>query len=185
MQILFRTGNSIELAHLPPPNEVHIWTLTLDSPDLVGKFAARLTPDETARASRFHFPNLREKFILSREAGCEPSWANISDYRRAMFQSPTNPAASLIWSSNNSTSICRIPRTRIDRGGVNRVGIYIEYRSDRPNAEAIFGRFFSRREQLAFLSVPPENRTGAFYRAWTRKEAILKAIGSGVQARRL
>ena len=68
---------------------------------------------------------------------------------------------------------------------LNRVGIDIEYRSDRPNAEAIFGRFFSRREQLAFLSVPPENRTGAFYRAWTRKEAILKAIGSGVQGSKI
>lgn len=39
---------------------------------------------------------------------------------------------------------------------------------------------FSAREQQALLQLAPEEQLSAFYRIWTRKEALLKAEGSGL-----
>lgn len=36
------------------------------------------------------------------------------------------------------------------------------------------------RERDAILALPPADRTAAFYRCWTRKEAVLKALGRGL-----
>jgi 4'-phosphopantetheinyl transferase len=41
-------------------------------------------------------------------------------------------------------------------------------------------RFFSLRENAILRELPPAQRMIAFYHAWTRKEAILKAYGEGI-----
>ena len=46
--------------------------------------------------------------------------------------------------------------------------------------ENIAKRFFAPEEQSYLLGLSPEERVHAFYRAWTRKEAYLKAIGTGL-----
>lgn len=43
-------------------------------------------------------------------------------------------------------------------------------------------RFFTDRDNELFRTIAPPERMPAFFRAWTRKEAVLKAIGRGVQA---
>jgi 4'-phosphopantetheinyl transferase len=48
------------------------------------------------------------------------------------------------------------------------------------NMDAIAARFFASAEHAAYVAQPLEHRTLAFFRAWTRKEAYLKAIGSGI-----
>jgi 4'-phosphopantetheinyl transferase len=61
-----------------------------------------------------------------------------------------------------------------------RVGIDVEHaRPGRP-FEEIARRFFSARERDMLLALRPEARRVAFYRAWTRKEAYLKAHGTGL-----
>jgi 4'-phosphopantetheinyl transferase len=41
-------------------------------------------------------------------------------------------------------------------------------------------RFFNAREVEELLSLPPEQQVEAFYRGWTRKEAYLKGLGTGL-----
>lgn len=61
----------------------------------------------------------------------------------------------------------------------NRVGVDLELvRQDIPFV-GIAERYFSRRERDELFSLPPEQQLAAFYRCWTRKEAYLKATGSG------
>jgi len=52
----------------------------------------------------------------------------------------------------------------------------------RPFAEAdrIVASFFSTAEQAAFAMIPDEAKDRAFVRGWTRKEAVLKALGIGL-----
>jgi 4'-phosphopantetheinyl transferase len=50
----------------------------------------------------------------------------------------------------------------------------------RPLKEDIAGRFFSTRENALLRALPQREQLGAFFRCWTRKEAIVKAIGEGL-----
>jgi 4'-phosphopantetheinyl transferase len=50
-----------------------------------------------------------------------------------------------------------------------------------PDAEALVERFFTISDRQIFSTLPKSERLPAFFRAWTRKEAALKAIGKGVQ----
>jgi 4'-phosphopantetheinyl transferase len=46
--------------------------------------------------------------------------------------------------------------------------------------ERLTKRFFTPTEGEAFLRLPAAERTAAFFRLWTRKEALLKATGQGI-----
>lgn len=59
------------------------------------------------------------------------------------------------------------------------IGVDIEFVGSRGNDE-IVERFFSPSERDAYLHLPTQERPMAFYRAWTRKEAYLKATGAGL-----
>jgi 4'-phosphopantetheinyl transferase len=45
---------------------------------------------------------------------------------------------------------------------------------------AIAERFFSIAERIALRSVPEDLRPISFFRCWTRKEAFIKAVGTGI-----
>jgi len=60
------------------------------------------------------------------------------------------------------------------------LGVDVERIRPMVDAEQIASRFFSRREKDCLLALPEEQRREAFFNCWTRKEAYLKAIGSGL-----
>jgi 4'-phosphopantetheinyl transferase len=66
--------------------------------------------------------------------------------------------------------------------GRSRVGVDVERVRPIPGADGLVSRFFTRRECGQFHALSPDDRPAAFLRAWTRKEAVLKAIGRGVQS---
>src|ERR1700722_10873160 len=48
-------------------NEIHVWQASLDRAiDAVGRLEPALSPDEKARADRFHFMNDRNRFVVAR-----------------------------------------------------------------------------------------------------------------------
>ncbi|MGH7123465.1 MAG: 4'-phosphopantetheinyl transferase family protein, partial [Stellaceae bacterium] len=49
-----------------------------------------------------------------------------------------------------------------------------------PDALNLVNRFFAPREAHAFQRLAEAERSPAFLRAWTRKEAVLKAMGTGI-----
>ena len=61
-----------------------------------------------------------------------------------------------------------------------RVGIDIEAERPLTDAALLARRIFSPRERERFESLPENARGAALLEAWTRKEAVLKAIGTGV-----
>ncbi len=60
------------------------------------------------------------------------------------------------------------------------VGIDVEHHRAVPEILDIAERFFSVRERAELLSMPESERQLAFFKGWTRKEAVLKAIGRGL-----
>lgn len=63
-----------------------------------------------------------------------------------------------------------------------RVGVDVEQLRDMANALAIARRFFSPREVAALKRLPEDERRHGFFNAWTRKEALIKAVGAGLGA---
>ena len=61
-----------------------------------------------------------------------------------------------------------------------RIGADIEFSRDGRSFTGIADRFFAKTESTALRALPPEEQRAAFYRAWTRKEAYLKAWGTGL-----
>ncbi len=60
------------------------------------------------------------------------------------------------------------------------IGVDIEVPRAMSDLESLAQRNFSPAEFLALCAVDPDQRLEAFLRCWTRKEACLKALGSGL-----
>jgi len=60
------------------------------------------------------------------------------------------------------------------------IGIDVEAVRALCDADEIAARFFSRRENEAYLSLDPDDRPLGFFNCWTRKEAFIKALGEGL-----
>jgi 4'-phosphopantetheinyl transferase len=61
-----------------------------------------------------------------------------------------------------------------------RVGTDVELIRPVSEMESIAQRVFTPRERAALQATPPEGRTALFFRAWTRKESVLKGMGLGL-----
>ena len=60
------------------------------------------------------------------------------------------------------------------------VGVDVEAVVPGRDLDALASRYFSRREIEALRALDPRERTVGFFRAWTRKEAVVKATGEGL-----
>jgi 4'-phosphopantetheinyl transferase len=65
--------------------------------------------------------------------------------------------------------------------GHSPVGIDAERTQTNRDLAGLVNRYFSTAEQAQFASLPAELQVAAFLRGWTCKEALLKAIGTGMR----
>ncbi len=65
--------------------------------------------------------------------------------------------------------------------GHSPVGIDAERTQSKRDLPGLVNRYFSTTEQAQFASLPVELQSAAFLRGWTCKEALLKAIGTGMR----
>ncbi|MFI7503445.1 4'-phosphopantetheinyl transferase family protein [Streptomyces sp. NPDC049687] len=63
-----------------------------------------------------------------------------------------------------------------------RVGLDVEEADAALDVDSAARTALSARESAALYALPPEERKPAFLRTWTRKEAVLKALGVGLHA---
>ena len=60
------------------------------------------------------------------------------------------------------------------------IGVDVEYPKHNIDYDGIAQRFFSINECRQLKALPVEDKKTAFYNAWTRKEAYIKAVGEGL-----
>ena len=60
------------------------------------------------------------------------------------------------------------------------VGVDVEALRPLSERDAIVRRYFHPGEAADFARVPPSDAEGAFFRCWSRKEAVVKALGLGM-----
>jgi len=168
------------------PTQVHVWCASLDQPPIRSEELAEwLSPDERAHARRLRSEESRSHYINSRGLlrvliggylGMEPSGVQFSIGPHGKPDVGSAGGASLL-QFNLSHSEGLVLFAFASRW---RVGIDVERIHPISDLDAIIERFFSHREAAQMRALPKERKMDAFFAAWTRKEAYLKAIGDGL-----
>lgn len=159
--------------------DLWVWSLEVDGRELQ-QLATILSDDEKTRAGRFVYDRDRRRFVVARGTlrkllaplfGVPPA-AIVFAY--AAQGKPSVPAApSLHFNLSHSENLAALAVSR-----QREIGVDIEH--VRALKEDVAERFFSAREVTALRAMPADRQLEAFYRCWTRKEAIVKAIGEGL-----
>jgi 4'-phosphopantetheinyl transferase len=166
--------------------EATVALANLDLPeDEVEPLAALLTADESARAERYHSPADRRRFTVGRAilrlllGSCLQL---VPSELRFHYGSAGKPSLDPRQNWGNL-------RFNVARSGdlalygllrEQELGIDLEYQTSSVNCVEIARRFFSPEENQMIRSLPPAEQDSAFYSFWTRKEAYVKGIGSGL-----
>lgn len=168
------------------PGEVHAWRAWLDlSPEVLDRLAASLGDDERERAARFRLERHRQRFVaahgalrailglyLSRPAAAL-GFERGPQGKPRLQEAAGVPDLRFNLAHSRDLALCAVARGA-------EVGADVEAIRPMPDAERIAARFFSAREQAMLRELPPGRREEAFVLGWTRKEAYLKAQGSGL-----
>ncbi len=170
----------------PPTQGIHVWCTALERPAAqLDRFVRLLSPDEHARAGRFHFERDRRRFIvgrgalrmiLSRYLQVDPERLRFGYSARGKpYLLPELNWCALQFSLAHSNElvvyafVCK-----------SAVGIDLEYVHPLADAEQLAARFFAPGEVAALQALPDDQKLAAFFNCWTRKEAYIKARGDGL-----
>jgi len=143
-----------------------------------------LSPDEQARANRFHFDKDRRHFIVARAClrkllgqylGIKPAELRFAygDYGKPHLA--LDQPAIMKFNLAHAGGLAVYAFTRLGEIGVDLERIKPEFGGD-----DIARRFFSPAEVDSFDRLPADARALAFFNCWTRKEAFIKAKGLGL-----
>jgi 4'-phosphopantetheinyl transferase len=162
------------------PGQVHVWCARLDAQVLdLAACRASLSDEERARADRLRVPGAARRFTAARARLRDVLGDYLSipakDVRLAVAPGgkPYVPGVSLHFSVSHSADLLIVAV-----GGAP-LGVDVEDLRRHVNMMAIARRFFTAEEAAALDRQPAAGRARAFYRLWTRKEAVLKARGVG------
>ena len=173
-------------------HQVHLWHWPLEGIDhpQIERAWRLLSFDERRRAERFARHEDRIAFacshagmrlILGIWVGCDPAILRLTTEAhgkpRLMLDTPSvalQPRPFFNLSHSHGMATLAVSSS-FDLG--------VDIELIRPiEAEDLARRFFSAAENAALASLGEEHRLEAFFNAWTRKEAYLKAIGLGLAA---
>jgi 4'-phosphopantetheinyl transferase len=173
-------------AELPlEPSEVHLWRADLDQPSSVlAQLSESLSETETARARRFVFAKDSDRYsvaqgilrqILGRYLQLPARDIQFTIGLRGKPALRDDPSLCFNMAHSNNLVIYAISRNR-------QLGVDVENQRREFAKQDIVQHYFSEAERSEFLSLPADLQLPAFYLAWTRKEAYIKARGEGLYA---
>ena len=167
---------------------VDVWSASLDpvSPT-VSRLLSYLERDERARAERFVSERDRGRFVagraflrmlLARHVGVPPGDLR---FRYDAYGKPALAGADrgvrFNLAHSDALAVCAVGE------GCGEIGVDIERVRPIADAGSVSRAFLSPVELAQLAALPEPARLRAFYEAWTRKEAFLKALGCGLSRR--
>jgi len=170
------------------PDVVHVWCVPLDLPEgTTEPLLVNLSEEEMQRAGRFHFPIDRSRFIVRRACLREilarylGTGAGEIHFCYGEHGKPAlalqDDAGTIGFNVSKSQGIALIA-VGLDRD----LGVDVEFVRPVEDAMGLASRFFTERENAELKRLPNREQLDAFFTCWTRKEAILKAVGTGLAA---
>lgn len=170
---------------IPPllDGEIGLWLISVVSEN--SSAPALLSEEERQRADRFRFEPDRIRFTAARAAMRQilgqylnvlPSELTFSYSLKGKPElAPVHGHSELQFNISHSSDFALLGVTRGAR-----IGVDIERISEERATEQIAVRFFSPAENVTLQSLPEGERVQAFFQCWTRKEAYVKAVGTGL-----
>ncbi|MDQ6621885.1 MAG: 4'-phosphopantetheinyl transferase superfamily protein [Verrucomicrobiota bacterium] len=174
---------------------MQIWIARLDaisSDDTLG-LSASLNSEEQARAERFHFERDRRHFMATRGilrsllAEVSNTSAHELVFERGPHGKPALAVAddegrALHFNVSHSAGLAMFALTRGREIGVD-IEAVARFEDEDETLPQLAARILSPRELEIWQALPDQDaRRVGFLRAWTRKEAYIKATGEGLSA---
>jgi 4'-phosphopantetheinyl transferase len=161
--------------------DVHLWRVPLG--ETREQWAAFLSPEESARASRFHFAHDRERFITGRAAlrmilarylGTAPGELQFAIGAHGKPEL-AGTCESLRFNLSHSGELMLLAITQ-----AREIGIDLEQIRGGVPYEDLAERYFPDEEARSLRLLPEPEKITRFYELWTATEAQLKASGLGL-----
>lgn len=165
----------------PQKATLHLWFTRLNDDSHQTSYLQLLDPEERTRANRFKFALHRQRFIIAHTGlrSILSLYLNISPSSIQIHKTPEGKPyleqSELQFNLSHSHDLAVYAFTTHTP-----VGIDIEKIRDTYN-EGVAQRFFSVNEYEAFSKQPNEQKQVEFFRIWTSKEALIKALGKGLR----
>ena len=171
---------------LPRENEVDVWRVQVSrEEENAHKWRGLLTSDELAHADRFHFDTDRRSYTVTRGIlrTLLGQYLRVSPNTLAFAvsrfgkpdlppsQNPTHIAFNVSHSADFSLLAFAVD---------TKVGVDVEHVRKKESVAELARVVLSPAEYAGFAALADADRQRAFFRAWTRKEALVKAIGEGL-----
>jgi 4'-phosphopantetheinyl transferase len=173
-------------SYQPRGNHIQVWVLDASQQTgLSQSLLEQLSPEEQSRAQRFRnalhgaqwaFFHTCLRQILGACTGHPPAELqfNAGEHRKPLLKE-VDPRVHFNLSHSGDLALLAVT-------GCAPIGVDLEQQRDLHDMDALVQRFFSPTEQTAYGQHPASERSDCFYRIWTRKEAVIKANGSGLSA---
>lgn len=170
------------------PYSIRICAFNLAAPDEVrARCREWLSRAEEDRAARFRFEQDRDwyvvahgvlRYVLGFYCGIEPPYIEIEQDAngkpRLTKEAAGNRSIAFSLSHSRGRALVAVAEGR-------EVGVDLEPIRNDVEHLRLAERFFSPAERRAIAGAPPGRQAAAFFRHWVAKEAVLKAIGVGLQ----
>jgi 4'-phosphopantetheinyl transferase len=165
---------------------VDVMAVCLDAPaETSTSLWQLLSRDERARAEKYHFARDRQNYVVARATlrrllGKRLRIApELVEFTETEYGKPRIAAvhgavdAEFNVSHSGSLALFAFASGRA-------IGVDVELIREIPDADDLAERFFSAAEVGSLNALPREKRSLAFLTCWTRKEAVIKALGMGL-----
>jgi 4'-phosphopantetheinyl transferase len=147
----------------------------------VAALTTLLSQSEKARAARLRFERDRRRYIVARGRLRELLASRLGKDARALeFVYGDNGKPALAGTSLHFNVSHCADLAVYAFSSEREIGVDVEALHPIREADGVAAQFFSRVENEAFRALDTGSRTLGFYNCWTRKEAIVKALGDGL-----
>lgn len=165
----------------PSAGEIHVWRIELlRADDVVERLKDYLADDELAKAACYHFASDRRRSIVRRAAlrtilagylAIEPAAIRFT-YGPQGKPAVATPGVEIHFNASHSGELALVAVAG------QPLGVDLERCREMADAELVARRFFTPNEVAVQRAAADPNRL--FLQHWTRKEAIIKAVGKGL-----
>jgi 4'-phosphopantetheinyl transferase len=165
------------------PGEIHMWLIPeVQNENMMKVLSHKLNDAEKEKASRYYFEKKRRQYIITR--GVLKILLEVYTRRNSeQFQIVQGIYGKPFMRSEEEEIHFNISHSEgLSILGFSKeapLGVDIEIIREIPERDEIAEKYFSKKENNIYKTIPEEYRTKAFFNCWTRKEAFIKAIGEG------